>query len=132
MEKITVSVKQQNKIQKGKSQKKEKVILTYHPFVEGSPEKYTYLDNGEEVEFTDKTYNIFKVSQSKSIAKKTLVEKVNLDFVPSKEEIPYQESYFSYNGEKFVDPVRFDEETNSYIGTITKSIITNKEIKLFE
>ena len=134
MEKITVSFNNQNKPVKGKTPKKEKVILTYHPFQKEIPEKLTYFIDGKEVEFTDTTYTIIRLSQNKTLAKKTLVEKVSLNFVPEKENVEFQEGYFTYkdSNKKFLDDVRFDEELNTYIGTITKVNTYDNEIKLFE
>ena len=135
MEKITVSFNNQNKPNvKTNKTKKEKVILSYHPYVREVPEKLTYFVDGKEYDFTDTTYNIIKLSQNKTIAKKTLVEKVNLEFIPSKEKIEAQEGYFTYkdSDEKFLDEVKFDEETNTYIGVINKINTYDKEIKLFE
>lgn len=134
MEKITVSFNNQNKPVKGKTPKKEKIILTYHPFQKEIPEKLTYFADGKEVEFTDTTYTIIRLSQNKTLAKKTLVEKVSLDFVPERENVEAQEGYFTYKDseERFLDDVRFDEELNSYIGTITKVNTYDNEIKLFE
>lgn len=132
MKKITVSFNNQNT--KKNPSKKEKIILTYHPEVKEVPEKLTYLDNGIEVDFTDTSYNILKISKVKSIAKKTQVEKVGLNFIEAKDKVEYQEGYFTKKGEvdKFLDPVRFDKESNSYIGTIDKTIVYDKEIKLYE
>ena len=56
----------------------EKIILTYHGCIEEVPEYYTYIDNDTEVKFTDSSYMINKISSSKYIAKKNIVNKIPL------------------------------------------------------
>lgn len=139
MEKITVSISNINRNNKGGNKKasqkdKEKIMLTYHPFKEEILERFTYLVNGIEQEFTDNSYIVNKVSANKSIAKKTYVEKVMLKFHEAKDHVEYQEGYFAFKGtdKKFLDDVYFDEEKNSYIGIITNVNTYDKEVKLFE
>ena len=135
MGKITVSINNQNKTQKvKKSNSKEKIILTYYPLQKEVPERYTYLEDGKEVEFTDSSYIITKISSTKSLAKKSIVEKVQLQFQPEKDHVEYQDGYFTYkdSDERFLDDVVFDKEVNSYIGTITKVHTYDKEIQIFE
>ena len=85
-----------------KEKPKQKIILTYHNCIQEIPEYYTYIDsdNNEKV-FSDTSYMINKVSLSKHIAKKTIVNKTYLEFVPKKEAIEYKPNYFTYNNSRY-------------------------------
>ena len=110
----------------------EKIILTYHGCIEEVPEYYTYIDNDTEVKFTDSSYMINKISSSKYIAKKNIVNKIPLKFIPSKNGVEYQEPYFTYNGNIYKNDVFYDEEKNTYIGIIENSVLDYTKVVLFE
>ena len=123
------------KVTKTKEQPKEKIILTYHDCIQGVPEYYTYIDeNGKESVFKDNTYIINKMSSSKYVAKKNIVNKIPLTYIPAKESVEYQPSYYTYNNGEYVylDKVIYDEETNSYKGILESAVLDHTQITLFE
>ena len=113
--------------------KKEKVLLTYHAGVEGVTEYFTYMDGNAEKVFNDSSYMINKISSTKYIAKKNYVSKIPLTYIPAQENIEYQQEYFTYNdNEIYLDKPIYNEETNTYIGTLEVVNIYDKEIELYE
>lgn len=117
------------------SNNKEKIYLKYYPEIKEQNEKFTYINSiGNEVEFTDSSYVIYKISQSKGEAKKVTVNKIPLNFIEGKDEVKYQPAYFSYNNGKevFLDKPIYNEETNSYVGIVKINNIIDKEIQIFE
>lgn len=117
------------------SEHRQKVILTYHPEIIGRNEYYTYLNaDNEEVKLIDNSYKVYPISANKIIGKRVQVNKVMLDFVPSKDNQEYVPAYFTYNGGSEVyldDPIK-NEENNSYHGILHRSKVYDKEVKLFE
>ena len=114
---------------------REKIYLNYYPEVKESAEKYTYMNSeGNEVEFTDPSYLVYKTSSTKGEAKKVMVSKVPLNFIEGVEEVKYKPAYFTYNSgtEIFLDKPMYNEETNSYIGIVNVNNIIDKEIQIFE
>ena len=113
---------------------KEKIILTYHDCIKETPEYYTYFDseNNEQL-FTDSSYIIAKVSSSKYTAKKNIVNKSFLEFIPKKETIKFKPAYFTYNdNELYLDKVIYDESTNSYNGILKISSLYDEKIIIYE
>lgn len=129
----TINLSFTNNKKSNKPQKLNKVFLTYYNSVKEIPEHYTYInENGTEVIFNDKTYNINKISSSKYIAQKSTVSKIPLTFIESKESIDFEPAYFTYDGNKrFLDKPYFDEESNSYKGILKITKVFDKEIKLY-
>lgn len=112
--------------------KKEKVLLTYHACIEGVPEYFTYMDGNTEKVFNDSSYMINKISSTKYIAKKNYVSKIPLTYIPAQENIECQQEYFTYNdNEIYLDKPIYDEESNTYKGTMEIVNIYDKEIKLY-
>lgn len=121
-----------NKNKTNKNVNKEKVLLTYHNCIREVPEYYSYIVNNREVKFNDSSYMINKISSTKYIAKKSYVSKTQLTYVPEQENIEFQPEYFTYNdNEIYLDKPIYDEESNTYKGTIEIVNIYDKEIKLY-
>lgn len=131
MEKIVFSFNSNNK--KKPVNKKQKVVLKYYPEIKGRKEYCTYINsNGEEEVFNSTGYNVIKKSTSLTVASKTIVDKIDLNYVNPKQDIEKKEEYFTYNGEIFTDKVKYDEETNTYYGFDTKLYGFDKKIQLFK
>ena len=114
---------------------KEKIYLKYYPEVKEEKERYTYINSqGEEVEFIDSSYIVYKTSLTKGEAKKVNINKINLNYIEGIEEVKAKPAYFSYNNgeEIFLDKPIYNKETNSYTGIIKINNIIDKEIKIFE
>ena len=131
---INFNINNTNKKNKkvNKKENKEKILLTYHSCIDEIPEYYTYIDNDNEVKFTDSSYIISKISSSKYLAKKNIVNKVSLKFIPAKKNIEYQEPYFTYNGNIYKKDIFYNEDKNTYIGIIENSVLDYTKVVLFE
>jgi len=126
------SSNKKNKNKTNKNVNKEKVLLTYHNCIREVPEYYSYIVNNREVKFNDSSYMINKISSTKYIAKKSYVSKTQLTYVPGQENIEFQPEYFTYNdNEIYLDKPIYDEESNTYKGTMEIVNIYDKEIKLY-
>ena len=115
-------------------EKPKKIILTYHNCIQEIPEYYTYIDsdNNEQI-FTDTSYMINKASLSRYIAKKTIVNKTYLEFVPKKDAIEYKPDYFTYNdNEVYLDKAIYNESTDSYNGVLKTSELYDEKIIIYE
>ena len=129
MEKIVFSFGNNKKTTK----KKEKVVLKHYPKNEGRKEYYTYMnDNGEEEIIDVSTYHIMKKSASLTVASKTVVDKINLDFVKGKESSPYKEESFTYNGKPFTGKIEYDESTDSFYGLVSKMYSFEEKVKIYK
>lgn len=116
---------------------KEKVILTYHDPIEGKPEYYTFIDeDGREQIFNSNGYSISKASSLKTVATKSVVTKLDISFVPSKDDVEYKDGYYTYykNGTEsiFEGNVIYDSDLNSYIGIKKDFKISKNKIQLFK
>lgn len=112
-----------------------RTLLTYHDCVASVPEYFTYInDNNEEVKLTDKSYVIRKISSTKYSAEKTYVKRVPLEYIESKDSVKYEPEYFTYNNgtEIFLDVPSYNEELNTYIGTLEIVDVMDKKIKLYK
>ena len=115
-------------------EKPKKIILTYHNCIQEIPEYYTYIDsdNNEQI-FTDTSYMINKASLSRYTAKKTIVNKTYLEFVPKKDAIEYKPDYFTYNdNEVYLDKAIYNESTDSYNGVLKTSELYDEKIIIYE
>lgn len=129
MEKIVFSFS--NK--KPTTKKKEKVVLKHYPKNEGRKEYYTHMnDNGEEEVIDVSTYHVMKKSASLTVASKTIVDKINLDFVEGKESTPYKEESFTYNGKPFSGKVEYDESSDAYYGLVSKIYSFEEKVKIYK
>lgn len=128
------NLNKKNKTTKNAEKPKEKIMLTYHDCIQGIPEYYTYMDiYDKEQVFTDKTYMINKVSSSKYIAKKNIVNKIFLTYNPGKENIEYKAAYFTYNNDKvYLDKPIYNEITNSYNGVLKSTVLYDEKIIIYE
>ena len=115
------------------TRKRKKVVLIHHPKIEGRKEYYTSINSdGNEEIFDINSYNVIRKSASSTVASKTIVDKVDLNFVDSKAGSDYKEPYFTYNGEVFKDKIEYDESTNTYYGFINKLYMFDQKIQLFK
>ena len=131
MEKIIFSFGNKNK--KATPKKKEKVVLKHYPKNKGRKEYYTYInDNGEEEVIDVSNYHVIKKSASLTVAAKTIVDKINLDFVEGKESSPYKEEGFTYNGKPFTGKVEYDESDDSFYGLISKIYSFEEKVKIYK
>lgn len=118
---------------KNVKRKKNQILLTYHDKEVGKPIRYTYINaDGEEKEFTDKSYNIIKKSSTQYIASKNKVIKIPITYFETVPNTEYQKPYFTYRNNKYTGKVEFDESTNSYIGTIYKYEDVTEEVELIK
>ncbi len=130
MEKIVFSFSNNKK---PTTKKREKVVLKHYPENKGRKEYYTHINDDGEEEAIDVTgYNILKKSTSLTIAAKTIVDKINLDFVEGKEKTPYKEESFTYNGKPFSGKVEYDESSNTYYGLVSKIYSFEEKVKIYK
>lgn len=130
MEKIIFSFGNKNK--KATPKKKEKVVLKHYPKNKGRKEYYTYMNDGKEEVIDVSNYHVIKKSASLTVATKTVVDKINLDFVEGKESSPYKEESFTYNGKPFTGKVEYDESDDSFYGLVSKIYSFEEKVKIYK